>query len=288
MRKNLVASAVGCLLLFPGILPPVSVARAATSSLPAQAILDKGYRQMYNLDFNAAHASFADYERANPTSAMGPVSDAAAYLFTELDRLNILRSDFLTKDESFFAANKPAPGDPTIKRKFEDVLGRGQRLADATLKQSPNDADALLASTMGLGLHANYLAMIEKKNLPALSEVKESTALAQKLLAVHPDVYDAYIAQGIENYLLSQKNAAIRWFLRLGGAQTDKQVGIEKTSVTAEKGHYFMPYARLLLAIQELRDNNRVDAKQKLTWLATEYPGNHLYREELERLVIAK
>lgn len=288
MRKNLAVSATGCALLIFGAIAPVSTARAATSDLPGGALLDKGYREMYNLEFIAAHTTFADYERANPTSAMGPVSDAAAYLFTELDRLNILRSDYLTKDESFFAANKPPPGDPTIKSKFEDALARGHRLADAELKQSPNDADALLASTMGLGLHANYLAMIEKKNFAALSEVKESTALAQKLLAVHPDVYDAYIAQGIENYLLSQKNAAIRWFLRMGGAQTDKQVGIEKTSVTAEKGHYFMPYARLLLAIQELRDNNRVDAKQKLTWLATEYPGNHLYREELERLVIAK
>jgi hypothetical protein len=288
MRKNLAISAAGCTLLIFAALSPVSMACAATSGLPADALLDKGYQEMYNLEFIAAHATFADYERAHPTSAMGPVSDAAAYLFTELDRLNILRSDYLTKDESFFTANKPPPGDPTIKKRFEDALGHGQRLADATLKQSPNDPDALLASTMGLGLHANYLAMIEKKNFAALSEVKESTALAQKLLAVHPDVYDAYIAQGIENYLLSQKNAAIRWFLRMGGAQTDKQVGIEKTSVTAEKGHYFMPYARLLLAIQELRDNNRVDAKQKLTWLATEYPGNHLYREELERLVIAK
>jgi hypothetical protein len=288
MRKNLALSMAGCALFIFGALGPVTVARAATSSLPNEALLDKGYREMYNLEFIAAHATFADYERANPTSAMGPVSDAAAYLFTELDRLNILRSDYLTKDESFFTANKPPPADPTIKRRFEDALARGQRLADAKLKQSPTDADALLASTMGLGLHANYLAMIEKKNFAALSEVKESTALAQKLLAVHPDVYDAYIAQGIENYLLSQKNAAIRWFLRIGGAQTDKQVGIEKTSVTAEKGHYFMPYARLLLAIQELRDNNRVDAKQKLTWLATEYPGNHLYRDELERLVIAK
>jgi hypothetical protein len=287
-RKNLAVSAAGCALLLFGVLAPVSLARAATSSLPSQALLDKGYREMYNLEFIAAHTTFADYERANPTSAMGPVSDAAAYLFTELDRLNILRSDYLTKDESFFTANKPPAADPAIKKKFEAALGRGQQLADATLKQSPNDADALLASTMRLGLHANYLAMIEKKNFAALSEVKESTALAQKLLAVHPDVYDAYIAQGIENYLLSQKNAAIRWFLRIGGAQTDKQVGIEKTSVTAEKGHYFMPYARLLLAIQELRDNNRVDAKQKLTWLASEYPGNHLYREELERLVIAK
>jgi len=269
-------------------LASAALASPAAVGLSREPLLDKGYRQMYNLEFTAAHNTFAEFERANPANALGPVSDAAAYLFTELDRLSILRSDYLTKDESFFTVNKPPPGDPDVKRKFEDVLGKGQQLAAATLKQSPEDPDALLARTMSLGLHANYLAMIEKKNLPALSEVKESTALAQKLLEVHPEVYDAYIAQGIENYLLSQKNAAIRWFLRLGGAQTDKQVGIEKTSVTAEKGHYFMPYARLLLAIQELRDNNRVDAKQKLSWLASEYPGNHLYREELERLVIAK
>ncbi len=258
------------------------------ASVSADALLDEGYRQMYNLNFAAAHSTFAQFEKTQPTNALGPVSDAAAYLFTEFDRLNILRSDYLTKDESFFTGSRAPKADPTLKKKFDDALNLGQHLADIKLKQAPTDADAMLASTMGLGLHANYLAMIEKKNLAALSEVKQSTALAQKLLAVHPDVYDAYIAQGIENYLLSQKNAAVRWFLRLGGAQTDKQVGIEKTSITAEKGHYFMPYARLLLAIQELRDNNRVDAKQKLSWLAAEYPGNHLYRDELERLVIAK
>jgi hypothetical protein len=263
----------------------ISAAIAASSS--ADTLLDQGYQQMYNLNFTAAHKTFAEFERVNPTNAMGPVSDAAAYLFTEFDRLNILRSDYLTKDESFFVVNKVV-GDPALKKKFETALNLGDQLAATRLKWAPTDADAMLASTMSLGLHANYLAMIEKKNLAALSQVKESTALAEKLLAAHPDVYDGYIAQGIENYLLSQKNAAVRWFLRLGGAQTDKQLGIEKTSITAEKGHYFMPYARLLLAIQELRDNNRVDAKQKLSWLAAEYPGNHLYREELERLVIAK
>ena len=263
------------------------LAAAVSLSLHADTLLETGYRQMYNLNFTAAHAAFAEFERANPGDAMGPISDAAAYLFTEFDRLNILRSDYLTKDESFFVVNKVV-GDPALKKKFEAALSRGDQLAAARLKWASNDPDAMLASTMSLGLHANYMAMIEKKNLAALSEVKQSTALAQKLLEAHPDVYDAYIAQGIENYLLSQKNAAVRWFLRLGGAQTDKQLGIEKTSITAEKGHYFMPYARLLLAIQELRDNNRVDAKQKLSWLAAEYPGNHLYREELERLVIAK
>jgi hypothetical protein len=278
MRKSVFIAAVGCLAF---------VSSGIADGLPTENLLDKGYWQMYNLDFKQAHATFAEYERTNPTSAMGPVSDAAAYLFTEFDRLNILRSDYLTKDESFFVVNKPV-GDPALKKSFESVLNRGQQLAAEKLKESPTDADAMLATTMGLGLHANYLAMIEKKNLPALSEVKQSRALAEKLLTVHPDVYDAYIAQGIENYLLSQKNMAIRWFLRMTGAETDRQLGIQKTSITAEKGHYFMPYARLLLAIADLRDNNREGAKQKLNWLAGEYPGNHLYREELERLVIAK
>jgi hypothetical protein len=287
MRKNLAVSAAGCLLLISGALASVPVTQAATSGLPTQVLLDKGYRQMYNMDFIGAHATFADYERANPTSAMGPVSDAAAYLFTEFDRLNILRSDYWIKDESFWVVNKPT-GDPALKKKFEDVLNRGQQLANDELKKSPADADAMLATTMGLGLHADYLALIEKRNFAALSEVKQSRNLAEKLLAVHPDIYDAYIAPGIENYLLSQKPVAIRWFLRLGGAETDRQLGIKNTTITAEKGHYFMPYARLLLAIADLRDNNREGAKQKLTWLATEYPGNHLYREELERLVIAK
>jgi hypothetical protein len=253
----------------------------------AESLLDQGYRQMYNLNFPAAHQTFAQFEKTNPTDAMGPVSDAAAYLFTEFDRLGILKSDYLTKDESYFVANKPR-GNPEIRKKFDAALDLGDRVAAAKLKESPEDPDAMLAETMSLGLHANYDAMIDRRHLAALGEVKESRERAQKLLAVHPDVYDAYIAQGIENYLLSQKNVALRWFLRLGGAQTSREVGLEKCGITAEKGHYFKPYAQLLLAIADLRDNNRNGAKQKLQWLSTEYPGNHLYREELERLVIAK
>jgi hypothetical protein len=253
----------------------------------AETLLDQGYREMYNLDFSHAHQTFAEYEKTSPSDPMGPVSDAAAYLFTEFDRLGILKSDYLTKDESYFVVNKPK-GDPAIRKKFDAALDLGDRVAAAKLKESPSDPDAMLAETMSLGLHANYDAMIDRHHLAALSEVKESRERAQKLLTIHPDVYDAYIAQGIENYLLSQKNVALRWFLRLGGAQTSREVGLEKCAITAEKGHYFKPYAQLLLAIADLRDNNRNGAKQKLTWLSKEYPGNHLYRDELERLVTAK
>jgi hypothetical protein len=276
LTRTLVVTAAT--LVFAALVPP---------GYGAETLLDQGYREMYNLDFAHAHQTFAQYEKTNPDDAMGPVSDAAAYLFTEFDRLGILKSDYLTKDESFFVVNKPR-GDREIRKKFEAALELSDRVATAKLKESPADPDAMLAETMSLGLHANYDAMIDRHNLAALSEVKESRERAQKLLSVHPEVYDAYIAQGIENYLLSQKNVAIRWFLRLGGAQTNRDVGLQKCGITAEKGHYFKPYAQLLLAIADLRDNNRNSAKQKLTWLSKEYPGNHLYRDELERLVTAK
>src|SRR5665213_1676425 len=194
--------------------------------------LDEGYRQMYNLQFADAHRTFAQYQRQNPADPLGPVSDAAAFLFSEFDRLNILQSEFFTNDRNFLDFHKP-DGDP----------------------------QALFASILRLGLHSDYLALIEKRNMAALAEIKQARILADRLLASHPQYYDAYIAEGLENYLLSLKPAPIRWLLHAGGAETNKQTGIEKLRLTAEKGRYLLPYARLLLAVADLRDNAPQRAK---------------------------
>ena len=77
-------------------------------------------------------------------------------------------------------------------------------------------------------LHADYLALIEKENWQALNEIKEATSQAEALVAKHPDFKDAYLSMGVENYLLSQKVGPVRMFLRLTGAQTDKEVGLQK------------------------------------------------------------
>jgi hypothetical protein len=104
------------------------------------------------------------------------------------------------------------------------------------------------------------------------------------LLAANPTYYDAYLAVGVENYLLSLKPAPMRWFLRATGAQTDRAAGIEKLRITAEKGHYLLPYARLLLAVAALRDGNREGARSLLDSLAHDFPHNHLYASELAKL----
>lgn len=249
----------------------------------AKTLLDQAYDHMYNLRFAEAHRTLAAYQAGHPQDPLGPVSDAAAYLFSEFERLHILESQFLTNDEAVANGGKRAP-DPAIRARFEEDLNKTDQLAQAEMNTPAERANALLATTLRLGLDADYLALIEGRELAALSEMKKARQLAQQVLSACPDCYDAYIAIGAENYILSLKPKGVRFLLRLSGAETDKQNGLDKLRLTAEHGHYLMPYARLMLAVAALRDADRTQARHLLQWLAARYPQNHLYRKELAKL----
>jgi hypothetical protein len=239
---------------------------------------------MYNLQFSAAHRAFGEWEERHPDDPMGPASDAAASLFAEFDRLHILESEFFTDDARFLHGERSLGPDLEVKRAFENELEHARRLASATLALAPENENALFAMVLLHGLRADYLSLIEGRNLTALSEVEQGRRIAKRLLALHPDCYDADLAVGVENYLLSLKPLPLRWLLRLGGAEVDENVGIENLRITAAKGRYFLPYARLLLGIAALRDRDTETARQMLTWLAAEFPNNDLYRKELLKL----
>jgi hypothetical protein len=114
--------------------------------------------------------------------------------------------------------------------------------------------------------------------------LKSSRSAAEKLIAIDPEYNDAYLAFGIENYVLGLRSAPSRWVLRLTGAQTNKEKGIQNLRITAEKGRYLAPYARLLLAIACLRDQDRNTAKKLLADLVRDFPQNRRYQSELARL----
>jgi hypothetical protein len=259
------------------------VSVVAGDSQPADPLLLNGYRDMYNLRFDEARQAFSRYSNDHASDPLGPVSTAAAYLFGEFERLKILQSEFFTHNESFLNFRRP-PADAGVKRRFDEAMNKARDLAAGRLRESPSDPDALLSDTIRLGLAANFASLIEKKNLDALRLVKESREIAARLLGEHPEYYDAHLAAGVENYLLSQHAAPVRWILHAGGAQTDLGTGIEELKITAEKGHYLQPYARLLLAVADLRANNKTGARAYLQVLSREFPGNPLYRQELDRL----
>jgi hypothetical protein len=245
--------------------------------------LDAGYRHMYNLQFDEAHKAFQNWQQDHPDDPLGPVSDAAAYLFTEFDRLHILESELFVNDQKFESRSRPAPN-AELKRAFETQLAKARQLVQKALARDPHDVNALFSNVLAYGLEGDYLALIEKRDFQALKLMKEGRSIAERLLAANPACYDAYLAVGVENYLLSLKPAPVRWLLRISGAETDKTIGIEKLRITADKGHYLLPYARLLLAVAALRDNDRIRARALLQDLAANFPQNHLYRNELAKL----
>ncbi|MGJ5814665.1 hypothetical protein [Paludibaculum fermentans] len=245
--------------------------------------IDLGYRQMYNLEFEAAHKTFAEWMRQHPEDPLGPVSDAAAYLFSEFDRLHILQSEFFLHDDNFRTSQKLKP-DAAAQQAFHRELGRAQDLAGKVLARSPGDSNAVFAKVLALGLQSDYDALIEKRYLSSLNATKDSRLLAEKLLQSDPKFADAWLAIGVENYLLSLKPLPVRWFLQWNGNATNKELGLEKLKITAEKGRFLQPFARLLLAVAALRDKNRQLARSILQSLVQEFPHNHLYAEELARL----
>jgi hypothetical protein len=245
--------------------------------------LNAGYCDMYNLQFAEAHRAFAEWQRLHPEDPMGPASDAAAYLFAEFDRLHILESEFLTNDKSFENRKQLTP-DAEARRQFDAQLEKAGSLIRERLSRDSRDTNARFANVLRLALRGDYVALIEKRNVAGLSYLKQARIAAQALLKTDPSCYDAYLAIGVENYLLSLRSAPVRWILQMGGAQVDKDAGLKNLRVTSQKGHYLQPYARLLLAIAALRDQDRSTARLLLQELAMQFPNNRLYATELARL----
>lgn len=271
------------ILAFAALGAMAAIAAPNVSEPSVNPVIDRGYRDMYNLNFDAAHQTFAQWEREHPSDPLGPVSNAAAYLFAEFDRLNILHSEFFTDNSMFHRRPKVTP-DPAVRQVFNQELDKSADLSEQILSRAPDNADALFAKILTLGLRADYEALIERRDFDALKVIKDSRATAEKLLMIQPNYYDAYLAVGVENYLFSLKPAPVRWLLQAGGAETDKGKGVDDLRLTAEKGQYLSPYARLLLAVAAIRDKDLPKARDLLAALAREFPHNRLYTQELARL----
>jgi hypothetical protein len=278
-KKRFVQALFFALVLAVPLCAPAMAADVAAG----QSVLDGGFRLLYDLDFDRAHQVFAAWQQEHPEDPMGPVCDAAGMLFAEFQRLGVLEGQFYEDDEAFDGRKKLSP-DPALRDRFSAALDRAETRARARLTKDPKDRDGLFAMTLSSGLKADYAALIEKRNLASLHYTKEATRWANQLLAVDPDCYDAHLATGISQYIIGSMAAPVRWFLRLGGVSGDKKAGIADLQLTAQRGRYLAPFARILLAIAYVRDKDKPRARELLASLRDEFPNNTLFAREIARL----
>jgi hypothetical protein len=266
-------------------LAALSVAAAETpvETAATPPTLEEGFSLLYNLEFDQAHQVFRAWEQDHPEDPMGPTCDATGLLFSEFHRLGVLEGQFYVDDQAFAARRKLDP-DPAVRDRFHAALEQAESKADSLLSKDPKNRDALFAMTLSSGLQADYAALIEKHNLVSLHYTKVSNNWADQLLIVDPDCYDAHVATGFSKYIIGGMSAPVRWLVRLGGVSGDKQAGIAELQLTADRGHYLAPFARMMLAIAYVREKDKPRARLLLASLRDEFPKNPLFAREIARL----
>jgi tetratricopeptide (TPR) repeat protein len=248
-----------------------------------ESIVDQSFRDMYNLRFEEALKKAEAAKAISKDDPLPWVAQSCAVLFREFDRLQILRSEMFTTDE-VFAARGVHTWDPAAKKQFDDATSSAEKIAMERLRRNKNDVQALFALTIVNGLRADDDALITKKNLSALGYTKAATGYAERLLALAPNEYDAYVATGMGKYIIGGKSAPVRWLLRLGGLKGDQQQGVKELAMASEHGHYLAPFARIMLAFDDLRHKDRTEARKQLAWLHQQFPNNPLFPLEMTKL----
>lgn len=269
-----------CLL---SICLAAGVASAAqVEKVDNEAALQRAYNRLYNFDFKGAHEVLDRQRQLDPKEPMLVATKAAAYLFSELDRLRILELDFFTDDDKVVDRHKLVP-DPAIRTKFFQTVDESDKLANARLAAHADDPDALLALCMTSGLVTDYAALIEKRRFGSFALAKKSHIWAKKLLDLKPPVVDAYMTFGTAEYIVGSLPFFLRWFVHMDNVEGNKKKGIDELELVAKQGKYSGPFARMLLAVIAMREKRSRDAEAILAGLANDYPQNPLIREELAR-----
>ena len=251
--------------------------------LAQAASIERALNRMYNFDFTSADQEMSSFIAEHPEDPLGYTFRASSLLFRELDRLSILEAEFFSSNKRVMNEKKLNP-DANVKERFLAAIEQSKAMARARLVADPNEKNALFALCLDAGLITDYTGLIEKRQLGSLAHAKESHSYAVKLLKIDPGYTDAYLTTGLTEYLLGTVPFFVKWFVRFEEAQGNKTVAVERLKAVADKGKYLGPFAKILLAIIDMREKRPLGAEMKLVELSRDFPENPLFKKELEKL----
>ena len=257
---------------------------AEPAKLDTSTPVGQAFARLYNFDFPGAHAILDRQIRLDPQDPLPYAIKAAAHIFSELHRLKILQMEFFEDDNRVVDRSRLSP-DPQVREQFFRLVDTARQRANARLAVQPNDREALFTQCVTAGLVTDYAALIERRRFGSFLLARQTQAWIRKTQVLEPPVYDAYLAVGTTEYVVGSLPFFFRWFVHIDNIEGNKQKGIATLRLVAERGRYYGPFARIVLAAIDMREKRLEDAEGLLRGLVAEFPENPLLRQELERAV---
>ena len=277
-------------LLAMALCVPAATVSSSSSSPSAQDGVEPGpdpiydaMHSMYNLDFGGAERVLNAYILADPLDPVGHATRAVAHLFAEFDRLQILELEFFESDDRMTDEAHLTP-DLVVRSTIFASTAEARRLAGDRLTKASADRRALFAMGMAIGVENQYTTLIEHRYVRGGSLSKESQAMAERMLALEPPIYDAYLALGSIEYVVASLNPFYRLLARFRGLRGSKDRAIEHLQIVTAEGRYYGPYAKILLSVFYSREGKLTEARSLLEELRQSFPQNTLFPREVARI----
>ena len=260
---------------------PASPAPAGIDS--TRDAIDDAMEAMYNQDFDEAQRVLDAHLKVDAKDPLGHSARAAALLFAEFDRLQILELDFFGSDDRLTGGPRLKP-DPGVRQRLLASTGHARLLASQKLVTDANHRRALFAMGMAMGIEVQYATVVEHRYLQGGSQSARLQAVAQRMLALNPPIYDAYVTLGSIEYVVASLNPVYRLLARFIGLRGDKPQALAHLQIVAAQGRYYRPYAKLLLAVFHSREGRLPQARALLDELRKSFPRNRLFPREVARI----
>ena len=241
-----------------------------------------GFDAFYNQEYDKAIHQFELSLQAHPDDPFAVNHLLSGVMFKEMYRIGALDSELYAKEQ--FLASKQFPMDPKVKARIDELTERALSLEEARLKTNPNDADALYARGVTRGLHATYLALIEKAWFSGLRSAVGARHDHERVLELQPNNTDAKMIVGMHNYVVG----SLSWPAKVGasmvGLSGSRTKGIEYLYDAANGGGENSIDAKIALAIFLRREQRYAEAIKVVSSMADAYPKNFLMALELANL----
>lgn len=250
------------------------------SSLAAQDVLvAQAYSHFYNLEYEQCIEDFAKAVERNPSVPDYHNHLAQALLFREMYRDGALESELVSGNNSFLRRPKMNPS-PEVRKQFLSEIQKAMDLAQARLKQKPDDTAALYSLGISYGLRSNYYFLVEKSWRDALRDATSGRKLHNRITEIDPSDVDARLVQGLHDYVVGSLPMFYKMLGFLIGFHGDREKGIRTVQYVAQHGNSNRVDAEIFLCALYRREGKPRMALPLLQDLLRRFPRNHLLRFE--------
>src|SRR5256712_6323873 len=281
---NLLCLAAPCASLAQGSQSPWLT---ATDRARFEELRIAGSEQLYNLDYETARKQFKEMAVAFPNYPAGPQFLADTLWAETLYQTRRLQSSLYGNDDTFYSTSDDK-ADPALIDQFRTLTRQARLLAEARLKQSPRDVEALYFLGAIEGLKASFEEAVERRHFAALKDGSDAVDRHREVIKLDPNYHDAELTIGLYDFTVGSLPLPIKLIAGVAGFRGSKKRGLATLERVTREGNWIRDEARTLLIVLYTREKRYAEAAACAKELAAKYPRNYLCRLEAADALVSQ